>query len=382
MHLVGANMNTIHGTPKPKRGRAQKVIATVLVLVLVATGGVYALVNSYIRPPDVLPYTGPVSVPEEGAFVDPGHIELPEVVPTPDEQDSEHVAADPNRPSGIYTMLVVGKDEGGRTDTMLLIAVDSLNGGVRAVSIPRDTLIDLSGRQQKINAVWPITRSMDRVMESVESLIGFRPDNYVTLDHAGFAALVNVLGGVYFDVPHNMRYSDPDQNLHIHVNRGWQHLDGETALGVVRWRGNNDGSGHGVGDFGRIQTQQAFLRAVAGELLQIRNITRIGELADIFTEYVNTDLPVNNMIWYATQLMGMDSEDLQFFTMPITQGAMLGGASYVILDLEEWLPMINSYFNPYPSPVREENVQVYTRVNGVIQSVGDGRALTPTAPQT
>lgn len=380
MHLIGTNMNTIHGAPKPKRRRAQKVIATVLVLALVATGGVYALVTSYVRPPTVLPYTAPVQMAEEGVFFEPGHEEnewLPSVVPPPDapnEPNTRAEAADPNRPSGIYTMLVVGKDEGGRTDTMLLVAVDSINSEFRAVSIPRDTLINMSGRQQKINAVLPLTRSMDRVMESVESLIGFKPDNYVAVDLDAFVALVDVLGGVYFDVPHNMRYSDPYQNLHIRVDRGWQRLDGETAMGVVRWRGD------GTGDFGRMQTQQAFLRAVAGELLQVRNVTRIGELANIFTEHVSTDLPLYSIIWYANQMRHINSEDMQFFTMPTAQGARIGGVSYVIMDLEAWLPMINNYFNPYPSPVREENVQVFTRVNGAIQSVGDGRALTPTAP--
>jgi len=357
-----------------------------LVLVLVATGGVYALVNTYVRPPTVLPYTGsgaapviavvggdPVieHVPEEGA---------PPPPPVQEQPDNASEAADPNRPSGIYTVLVAGKDEGGRPDTIILIAIDSINRGVRAVSIPRDTLVDMSGQNQRINAVLPLTRSMDRMMEAVEGLIGFKPDNYVVLDLDGFVALIDTIGGVYFDVPHNMRYSDPYQNLHIHVNQGFQHLDGQTAMGVVRWRGNNDGTGSGRGDIGRIQTQQAFLRAVAGELLQVRNIARIGELANIFTEYVDTNLPVGSMIWYANRLRSITGEDIQFFTMPMGQGANIGGVSYVILDLENWLPMINSYFNPYPSPVGEENVRVHTWRNGAVQFVGGGRALTPTAP--
>ena len=70
-------------------------------------------------------------------------------------------------------------------------------------------------------------------------------DFTVTVDLDGFAALVNAIGGVDFEVPISMNYDDPYQDLHIHFSAGMQHLSGAEALKVVRFRHNNDGSGYG-----------------------------------------------------------------------------------------------------------------------------------------
>ena len=83
-------------------------------------------------------------------------------------------------------------------------------------------------------------------------------------------ALVDAIGGVDFDVPINMDYDDPIQNLSIHFKKGVQHLSGADALRVVRFRHNNDGSGYGSEDLGRMATQQKFLKAVAKKMLTAR----------------------------------------------------------------------------------------------------------------
>lgn len=102
--------------------------------------------------------------------------------------------------------------------------------------------------------------------------LGIPVDYTVSVNLKGFTALVDAIGGVDFDVPINMDYDDPIQNLSIHFKKGVQHLSGADALRVVRFRHNNDGSGYGSEDLGRMATQQKFLKAVAKKMLSAGNI--------------------------------------------------------------------------------------------------------------
>jgi len=362
MKLFGTKRNAAHYAKK--RGKGRKIFLILFTLMLVLGGGVYALMTAFIRPPVPPDFRQPPRQPPSTV-----------ISPVPPEQE-EPVKAD-----RAFTVLIAGQDNVGTiglTDTLMLATVDSANRSINVVSIPRDTLVDVNWVGRKINSVFAMTGSVHRLVDEVERVVGFRPDFYVTVDLQAFTTLVDVLEGVWFDVPVRMRYDDPYDSppLHIHLDPGYQLLTGNQAGQLVRFRQNNDGSGYG--DFGRIQTQQAFLHAVAAELLQIRNVTRIGELAGIFIDHVDTDMPIGSLIWLATQLMDMDSDNINFLLMPVEEGIWLGGVSYVALLLEEWLEMVNAYLNPTPWPVTEENVRVFTRVNGTIQLVGEGLSFSGT----
>ena len=173
--------------------------------------------------------------------------------------------------------------------------------------------------------------------------------------------LVDAIDGVWFDVPRNMNYDDPTQDLHIHIEKGYQLLDGEDAMGVIRYRHDNDMRyGYADGDLGRIKTQQAFLKAVVEQCLQIQNITRIGELAEVFNKNVTTNLSVNNLLWFGQQaVLGnekngepLDMDNVNFMTMPnegkyVWSRTYHNEQSYVVPLEEELIEMVNTYFNPY-----------------------------------
>lgn len=357
MKLFGTKRNAAHYQKKRSRGR--KVLLVLLVLALLLTGGAYAVFTWFITPPplpDII-----FNPPRPGPVAGPGQ-EPPEVLERGE----------------VFTIMIAGQDnvgEIGLTDTLMLVLVDSETQTVNVVSFPRDTLIDMDWGQ-KINAVFPLTGSVERLRDEVGRMIGFRPDFYITLNLQAFSQLVDTLGGVWFDVPMTMIYDDPYDipPLHIFLTEGYQQLTGAQAIQLVRFR--QDNFGFGPGDFGRMEIQQNFLRAIAAELLQARNITRINSLAQIFIDYVDTDMTLGNLIWLATQFTGMDSEDINFFTMPGEEATLPYSGSYVILDLDAWLEMVNSYLNPLPVPITEENVRVYTWVYGALQLVGGDMPLT------
>ena len=160
-------------------------------------------------------------------------------VPSSDLEASsnEEVQTSANsRKDYFYTILVYGTDDdNGGSDTNILVGFDEKNGTVSCVSIPRDTAIHLNGKTPKFNYAFN-SGGHEQARESAGDMLGIPVDFYIGVDLQAFVDLVNAIGGVDFEVPINMNYDDPYQDLHIHFNKGMQHLSGEDALKVVRFR--------------------------------------------------------------------------------------------------------------------------------------------------
>lgn len=251
------------------------------------------------------------------------------------------------RKETFFTILIGGLDNrNGGSDTNLLVAVDAKNRKINVLSLPRDTLLNVSWSVKKLNNAYH-HGGFERTRIEVSKLLGIPVDFYVTVDLQAFVALVDAIGGVDFEIPVNMDYDDPYQDLHIHFDAGMQHLNGEDALKVVRWRQNNDGTGYATADIGRIGTQQAFLTAAAKQILQLSNLDQLPTFASIFHENVNTDLKNTNILWLGEQALSYGSDAITFHTLPGDGAGWYNGGSYYILDDQATLALINAHFNPY-----------------------------------
>lgn len=268
------------------------------------------------------------------------------------------VPEDPSldRKDGFYTFLIVGTDKAGaNTDVLMVASFDTVNKEANIVNIPRDTLVNVSRKVKKINAAYSVG-GMDNLLEEVSTLIGFEPDCYLMVDLEGFVALVDFIDGVDFDVPVNMSYDDPTQDLHIHYEKGLQHLEGQEALEVVRFRHNNDGTGYLRQDLDRIQTTQHLLSTVAKKMLTPATLLKINSLVEIAEENVETDLQFGEMLWIAKEALGVNAEaGIQFHTLS-EQSTMYQGLSYVYVEEESALELINSTINPYTADITDLDV--------------------------
>ena len=254
-----------------------------------------------------------------------------------------------------FTFLLAGVDDNnGGSDTMILVAMDTENKRITGVSLPRDTKAYVNGSACKLNFAYR-TGGMERLASTVSWQLGIPVDYTVEVDLNGFAALVDAIGGVDFDVPINMDYDDPSQNLYIGFEAGMQHLDGKDALKVVRFRHNWDGTGYGDEDFGRMRTQQNFLKTVAKKMLRPANITKLGKFAEIFQEYVKTDLTVSNLAWLGGKAIDAGADGVEFSTLPSSWKY-----PYVYLDKNKVLEIINEKFNPYEEPLTSQDLHVAT----------------------
>lgn len=254
------------------------------------------------------------------------------------------------RKPNYYNVLVSGvDDQHGGSDTNILVGIDADANEIHCVSIPRDTLVNVDRKLKKINAAYNIG-GIEQLAEEVEMTLGVPVDFTVKVNLQGFMDLVNAIGGVNFDVPINMNYDDPTQDLSIHFRKGLQHLDGQEAMEVVRFRHNNDGTGYGTEDIGRIGTQQSFLKAVARQTLTVSNVDKVGTFAKIFDRSVTSELSVGNMAWIGTKAMNMSLDNIKFSTLPGDGAGYYKGVSYYALDADGVLALVNEAVNPYETP--------------------------------
>ena len=143
----------------------------------------------------------------------------PQITPdntiTPSQPNEQESTANDLRKDDFYVILVGGMDNGnGGSDTNLLVAVDAKNNTINVLSLPRDTLLNVSWSVKKLNnAVHH--GGFARTMQEVSNLLGIPVDFYVTVDMNAFVRLVDAIGGVRFNIPVDMDYDDPYQNLSI-----------------------------------------------------------------------------------------------------------------------------------------------------------------------
>ena len=296
--------------------------------------------------------------------------EEPEPEPDPDALP-EGEAIPSARQDGVYTILLVGNDDGNyNTDTLILGRIDTVQHRMDFVSIPRDTIVNSPWEVRKINAVYWGSRlnggdGISALKRQIGRLCGFEPDCWAVVDLDVLVAAVDCIGGVYFDVPMAMDYEDPSQDLHIHLQPGYQLLDGEQAMELCRFR-----SGYVTGDLGRIEMQQEFLRACAGQFLSLGSIPHAPELVNLLAERLETDLSAANLAFLLRQLFLCRAEDIHFYTAPCSP-ATVSGYSYAVLELEPWLRLVNESLNPFDTPIGWQNVDlVYRSGDGFAGTAG------------
>lgn len=261
-----------------------------------------------------------------------------------------------------YTVLIAGYDQlGCNTDTLMVARYDAVDKKIDVVSIPRDTLVNVDWSVKKVNTIYQAEdNSIEALKAGVEDLTGFQIDNYVFLNTQAFIELVDCVGGVYFDVPVDMDYDDytPSQDyvFTIHVKKGYQLLNGYDALGVCRYRQ------YGMGDIDRIDVQQSFMKAAFDQIVSMGNALKAPEMLDIISKNLTTDLDMGNIKWYITQLLGVASEDLNFYMLSGNYSCVINNLSYVSVNVSEWLGMVNAYLNPLKEPITENDCNILYQI--------------------
>lgn len=330
---------------KKKKSKFPVVLLILLFLIL----GAIVVQNALFRPPEI--------------------VETQTVEADSPKTSSKPLASNSKRKDGVYTFMIIGMDKVAyNTDTIMVGRMDTINHSVEIVNIPRDTYVNVRTKIKKINSIYPyaVTKGENGVKNlrrGIEKLVGFPIDSYAFIDIVAAAKIVDTVGGVDFDVPVNMHYDDPGQDLHIDIDKGMQHLDGEDFVKVMRFRNT-----YQQGDLDRIKVQQDLLSALSDKLLSAGNIKNIDELLNIYDKYVETNLTKNNLYFYLQQFLLMDSESVHFQMMPNTP-SMVDELSYVFINEEEWLKMVNDKLNPYKTNIALSDLDIISAESRGIEVV-------------
>ncbi len=380
----GDKMETVVIRPgKKKRGAFKKLLtilgaAIALCLVLVIA---YTL---WEKAPDT-ENDGPISVSREDkealgdaeapvlnlplTEVENGSAEEPSA--TGDSVEETPAISENVRNTDCYTFVLAAYDQiGASTDTILVGRMDIKEGTLNVVSIPRDTLVNVSWGVKKINTVMVYEENdPERFIDELSSILGFNVDCYAFVDIKAMEEMIDAIGGVKYNVRRNMDYDDPTQDLHIHIPAGEQWLSGEQAVQVLRYRVGNDNTGYPNGDLGRIGTQHDFLMSVASQMLSVGNIPNLSKAIEIFEKYVLTDLSANNIAFFVHEFLKMDPENIHFDMVP-GEGIAIRSGSYYEIDVIAWTEMINAYLNPFSVDIGTHNLDVldYNPENGSVMS--------------
>lgn len=261
------------------------------------------------------------------------------------------------RRKGCSTVLLAGTDKDGfRTDTMMLLTVDRENGTISLVSIPRDTLVFCEYAVPKINSAYGWAGGgedgMHELMQCVSEIIGFEPDGYVLIGLEGFEKLIDTMGGVEFNVPMDMHYSDPSQGLEIDLKAGEQHLDGSEAMQLVRFR-----SGYAMADLDRVTVQRAFVKAALSQWISPEKLLRLPGALSTLKEYTQSSLSTENYLWLAESAMLCDLESIRMETLP-GAAMYISGGSYYVLDPSGVAETVNTCCNPYQQGVAVSDLSI------------------------
>lgn len=253
------------------------------------------------------------------------------------------------------SILLAGTDaEGVRTDTMMLLYLDGKNQQMNLLSLPRDTYTSSGTSVPKLNSIYGNAgggkEGMEALLDYTEQCIGYRPDGYILTDLDCFVDLVNLMGGVEFDVPCDMWYSDPSQDLEIDLKAGQQKLNGEEAMWLVRYR-----SGYTMADLERVNVQRNFITAAMDQWLRVKNLYKAPAAAGLITANTTTNLSLRNLAWVAKTAKRIGTGNMQTNTLP-GEATYVGDGSYYVLYPQATADLVNQYYNPYETQVSGEQI--------------------------
>ena len=258
---------------------------------------------------------------------------------------------------GMVNILLLGVDKGGmRSDTIMLASLNGRTGKLSVMSIPRDTRVRVGNYYQKINAAIGIgaqevkkgnlKEPEELTVQKVKLLTGMPIHYFMSIDFDGFKEVIDALGGVEFDVPFRMKYDDPVQNLHIDLQPGLQVLDGEAAHDFVRFRKGNAGyPGYAMGDLGRIEAQQAFIKALIQQKVNAKYLLKADELFDVVVRNVRTNYTAKDLIRHLGAISKVDSGLMTMYQLP-GAAQTIGGVSYFLCDERATQELVDTVFNP------------------------------------
>ncbi|MBX9569147.1 MAG: LCP family protein [Candidatus Obscuribacterales bacterium] len=233
----------------------------------------------------------------------------------------------------------------GRSDTIMLARFDPKANAFSVLSIPRDTNVEVPGYgHQKINGANALGGE-SLAMRTVQALTGVPIEHYVVLNVHGLVELVDALGGITVQIPKKMKYRDRTAKLNINLNPGPYTLNGSEAMGFVRFRHD------ALGDIGRVQRQEIFIRAVMDKAMSPASWAKVPELLKLAQKHVKTDLSVPEIMQVLTFVRSVPKANQHMIMLP---GNFSGTGDWAVDEDGLRVVVAQMMGHPLPAAAREK----------------------------
>ena len=227
----------------------------------------------------------------------------------------------------------------------MLVHVDPTNGFISALSLPRDLRVEVPGHGfQKINAAYAFGGAA-LAIETVQNLTGVDVDHYVEIDFGAFEDMTTSIGGVYVDVDRRYYYDGLDYE-NIKLAPGYQLLSGATALDYVRFRHDQNT------DFGRLERQQRFLRAIREQAMGWDLAFKLPSLVKSLFKNVSTEMSTAEVIKVAYWVVNLRGTQIKQVAIP-GDIQTVSGVSYVVSSDKTIQEAVRSFLSP-PTTANDE----------------------------
>jgi polyisoprenyl-teichoic acid--peptidoglycan teichoic acid transferase len=299
-----------------------------------------------------------------------------------------------NQPMNI--LLLGGDYVNNNTDTMMILNYNPLESKISILSIPRDTKVQIKGKTRKINYAYP-NGGIDEVNATIKDLLGIDINYYIYLDTSVFRKIIDILGGVNYYIPIDMNYDDDVQNLHIHLKKGQQLLDGAQAEQFMRFRHPSSWKKspgmlkfYTGSDLNRIDAQQDFIKEVVKQKTNIMYLPKFKDVVTTLFEEVKTNFAMNNAIRLIQKITELSSTDITYFKIG-GEDKYIGSLSYYVYnekiednstkEVTDATTIINKYFVSTNGFDGNVNTNTDSKINKDIQTEST-KASTPKKAKT
>ena len=269
------------------------------------------------------------------------------------------------QPIQVLIMGESGVDDYKLADTIMVASYNPKTQEASILSIPRDTYVGRKNRKTatqnylasyKINTVFRSGTNIPEAIDRINDLTGLNLENYVIIDTKALIKLVDAIGGVTFNVPIDMYYTeDTDQNLYIDLKAGEQLIDGAKAEQLLRFRHNNDGStypsSYGQQDLGRMRTQREFIKATLKQTLKPLNIFKLKQIVDVMAENVKTNMDMSEIKAYVPYAVKFNADNIKTNMVP-GDVEMCNGVSLYIANSKKTKEIVSELF---PTTTNDED---------------------------
>lgn len=227
----------------------------------------------------------------------------------------------------INVLLLCGDQSSGNTDTIMVVHFDPVTCQISLISTPRDTASLINNSIYKINYAYP-SGGVTRAYQTIGALLGTNIDYYAYINTKVFREIIDILGGVDYYVPVDLNYDDGSQNLHIHLKKGMQHLNGRQAEGLVRYRKPNNmkytrellEEGYDGGDLRRVETQQDFIREVIRQKTDVKYITKLNSVLKSIFKNIKTNMSFKTVTRLMYNIKELNVDNMKTYRIAGTTG--------------------------------------------------------------